>query len=162
MSYGRNEPRLRLASESTGIAQGMEVSVALRLEADPTTIPVARKLLQATLEARGAAEPLVDDLAVALSEACSNAVQHAGTSSYDVSWTVTPQCCEIEVTDRGAGFDLPRERNMPDPCATEGRGLALLDYLVDDVQVEAAPGLGTAVRLRQAFSRSRLAAQGRG
>jgi serine/threonine-protein kinase RsbW len=126
----------------------MQFSVALHFEADPLTVPKARHLLLATLHERGADEDLAGDLAIALTEACTNAVAHAGATGYKVSWTITRTRCEIEVLDEGGGFTIEDSWVMPSADAVGGRGLALIDTLVDNVSVEAAPGQGTAIRMQ--------------
>jgi serine/threonine-protein kinase RsbW len=86
-------------------------------------------------------EESVDDVGIALSEACGNVIRHAsGTDEYGVVLTVASASCEIEVCDLGPGFDrtvlAAVGRGSADRTFTaeDGRGLALLQALMDDLQ----------------------------
>jgi len=80
----------------------------------------------------------VDDVAVALSEACSNVIRHAsGTDEYGVRLSVSPTACEIEVRDLGPGIDrslVEGADDLPVEIAENGRGLQLLQVLMDELQ----------------------------
>lgn len=111
------------------------------------TVPAARAVLEATLSTLGVADGDVADLAVALSEACSNAVRHAsGAPCYQIEITLDPDKCQIVVSDHGTGFE-PDDQRMPPPGAEGGRGLALMDALVDAVELVAEPGAGARITL---------------
>lgn len=82
-------------------------------------------------------------------EALHNAVRHSGGRRVTISLTGTPQGVVLAVTDDGTGFD-PAASGQP---GTPGRGLGLASMRQraaaagGTVQFNAAPGLGTTVRL---------------
>jgi serine/threonine-protein kinase RsbW len=108
------------------------------------------------LARRELADDRIDDLKLAVSEACTNAIEAHG--AIDVQERVTVRCeesddrLEVLVEDRGAGFDptsLPEHPPVTDPDRLNferGLGIPLIRSLVDEVDFETGPS-GTAVRL---------------
>lgn len=98
----------------------------------------------------------VADLRLAVSEAAANAIR--AQDSLGISDRVTIRCnlaenfIEVEVADRGPGFEPERVSDLPPVEAPErldhesGLGLALMRQLADETTIESGPD-GTAVRL---------------
>lgn len=97
-----------------------------------------------------------DDLKVAVTEACSNAIE-----AHETNWSEGPvivRCSvddrevRVEVIDRGAGFDPDEVETLPavtDPRRLRhesGLGIALMRTLADEVSFTPAPD-GTRVSL---------------
>lgn len=146
----------------------MSIWWSLHLRREAASVPIARKLLLGTMETAGVDPDISFDLCVALSEACANAVEHAGSANgYCVTAHIDGDCCRIEVADsepassrdRTTVFDhAPESDRTPDwvlhparplshrgQYAEHGRGLFLIEALVDHVRFHDRPGLGTAV-----------------
>jgi serine/threonine-protein kinase RsbW len=105
-----------------------EIELRLTLPRDARYVSVLRNVAGSFLRGLDVPEESVDDVGIALSEACGNVIRHAsGTDEYGVVLTVASASCEIEVCDLGPGFD----RTF---TAEDGRGLALLQALMDDLQ----------------------------
>jgi serine/threonine-protein kinase RsbW len=79
--------------------------MALFLPRDAASVPVSRQVLDSCLETLGVTPDTRIDIALALSEACANVVQHAGPGvEYEVLATTRDGRCVIEVVntvDRG-------------------------------------------------------------
>ena len=78
----------------------------------------------------------IDEVVLALEEACANAIRHSGASDdLDLSLALEGDVLSLAVADRGRGFDpaLFRPDTLPDPAGTGGRGLFLIGHLMDDV-----------------------------
>jgi serine/threonine-protein kinase RsbW len=130
----------------------VQPTATLLLPRERHTVRAARALLESTLRSAGAAPADVTDLSVALSEACSNAVRHAsGAPCYRVEIALECDRCTVVVADEGAGF-RSEDPSMPSPAAQGGRGLAIMDALVDSVEIDASPGKGSQVTLRKHLS----------
>jgi serine/threonine-protein kinase RsbW len=117
----------------------MELSFALCLPRDGTSVPFVRHLLRATLQRLGIEDECVHDIEIALSEACTNVLRHAGTEDeYQVDVEVDDQRCRITVSDAGEGFELgdPRDESTPIP-SEGGRGIQLMRALVDGLHFES-------------------------
>jgi serine/threonine-protein kinase RsbW len=114
----------------------MVSTASLDLPTSKWTVPVARHVLDGLLDDAGVAVAISDDLAVALSEACTNAVRHASSgASYQVEICVDETRCTMEIRDRGPGFD-PSLVRTPARDSDGCRGLFIMRALVDQVRIE--------------------------
>jgi serine/threonine-protein kinase RsbW len=118
----------------------MHLSVAVDLPPKTWTLAASRRLVGELLDRVAVAVTIREDMAIAVTEACSNVVRHApGVASYRLTVDVDDDRCVIEVRDTGPGFDpdLPRTTT-----ADGGRGLVLMLALVDDLRLERQhPGM---------------------
>ena len=111
----------------------MNVHFSVRLPTDAQSVPLVRGLLRQALQYLGVAETGIQEIVLALTEACANVVQHAvDQEEYEVDVAIDDVLCRISVIDDGDGFDpvataVAQERSPLDP----GRGLILMQALVD-------------------------------
>ncbi len=85
-------------------------------------------------------EPVIFDIRLCIEEALRNAIVHGNRSNPNlpvrIRYSVDREKFEMEVEDRGRGFD---HRKVPDPTEGEnvlklgGRGVYLIKYLMDKV-----------------------------
>lgn len=133
--------------------RSLELSVPSRVE----YIAIVRLVVSSLATARRAlADERVSDLKLAVSEACTNAIEANGHAGGDrpvvVSCWEGEDRFEVCVADSGAGFDpesLPAHPPVTDPERLNferGLGIPLIRSLVDDVRFESSP-TGTAVWL---------------
>ena len=94
---------------------------------------------------------IVEHLVLAVSEACNNAILHAEGDDFTVSVLIDDGRALVTIADHGRGFIPPARPSMPGPRSTGHRGLALMQALVDDVDV-VSDRAGTTVMLAQAFT----------
>ena len=129
----------------------MEIMLALTLPRDELSVPLARHVVRTAMERAGVAAACVDDVVLALSEACTNVLLHAGAGDeYDVRFQLENRRCRIRVVDVGHGFDsLATRREGAQPDAERGRGLALMRALVDQVRFTSRPEDGTVVTMEK-------------
>jgi serine/threonine-protein kinase RsbW len=84
----------------------MEINLVLHLPRDVASVPVSRQVLDGCLETLGITPDTRADIALALSEACANVVQHAGLGEeYQVQVGVGNGRCVIEVVNTGSEAD---------------------------------------------------------
>lgn len=129
----------------------MEIRFTLELPRDALTVPVVRRVLNSSMRTLGVMEVCLEDIEVALTEACTNVLDHATTEDeYEVAAGFNDATCVIEVLDRGHGFDADQlGRVDAEPTAEEGRGIQLIRALVDTVQFESRPEAGTIVHFEK-------------
>ena len=109
----------------------MNLRFDVRLPTDAKSVPLVRGLLREALRRLGVAEDGIEELVLALTEACSNVVQHAGEhEEYQVDVAIDDRVCTISVIDQGTGFDEDAPRS-PRSQLDGGRGLLLMRALVD-------------------------------
>jgi serine/threonine-protein kinase RsbW len=80
----------------------MEIKLVLYLPRDALSVPVSRQVLDRCLETLGVTPNTRADIALALTEACANVVQHAGPGEeYEVQVSAKDRRCAIEVVNAG-------------------------------------------------------------
>jgi len=92
------------------------------------------------------AEGSVEDLQLAVTEACANSIRHSGTDEIRVSITSVGGCIEIVIADDGVyRMTLP----LVEGEAQSHRGMYLMAAMVDDFSLHrgTAAATGTTVRL---------------
>ncbi len=86
-----------------------DVRFCLVFPREALSIPVMRRVLGDTLIQLGVDEDCVADLLLAVTEACTNVLRHAGSARrYEIVAQVGRNRCELEVLDTGRGFDPAR------------------------------------------------------
>ncbi len=126
----------------------MQVNLVLQLPRDELSIPLARHLCRQALHEVGVEPGCGSDIEVALSEACTNALRHSRPGEeYEVHLALDERRCLISVEDTGRGFD--GHRRPADPYAERGRGVELMQALVDRVDFVSSPRAGTVVQLEK-------------
>ena len=91
-------------------------------------------------------KPVADDVFFALIEAIGNAIEHTA-APYTVSVTANKKRVTIDITDFGGGFILEAPA-MPSPLAEHGRGIPIIQSLVDFVEYKKSRR-GNRLRLRK-------------
>lgn|SRR5512146_1708036 len=137
----------------------MEIKIVLYLPRDSVSVPVCRQVLDGCLATLGVMPDTRADIALALSEACSNVIQHAGPGEeYEVRVIARNRRCAIEVVNTGnpdgrnggerpAGFALT---DAPVPATAEsGRGLKIIDAVVENLQLRSNQYQGTVVHFEK-------------
>jgi serine/threonine-protein kinase RsbW len=129
----------------------MEITLALNLPRDGMSVPVARRIVDTSMRAVGVEDGCVDDVTLALTEACTNVLKHSGPGDeYEVSVALRDDTCSIEVTDVGRGFDFSTlESEDPGHEAERGRGVQLMKLLVDRVRFQSKPEAGSVVHMEK-------------
>lgn len=126
----------------------MDMRFSLALPREALSIPVVRRVVGDALRGLGVSADCVDDVLVAISEACTNVVQHArATGEYEVTGHVDDGVCTLQITDRGRGpRPAPEERGA---LSESGRGIKIMRALVDGLDIDSSPDRGTVVHLRK-------------
>ena len=133
----------------------MNIQLALRLPRDAATVAVVRGVAVDSLARLGVTEECIEEVRLALSEACTNVIDHAhATDEYEVRLDVDETRCVVTVTDTGTGTGLAADGSgasspMPEDTAERGRGLAIMRALVDAIDFRSVPEAGTVVRLEK-------------
>lgn len=122
----------------------------MMLPRDRVSVPVTRHLVRSAMDEVGVEAEDADSVELAVTEACANVINHSGPGdAYDVEVAINLDACHIRVVDVGRGFDHEslRPPTMATIDAEHGRGMALMDALVDQVRFESRPEQGTVVHL---------------
>jgi len=111
--------------------------IALTVAARPESVALVRQALAGMCEALGVADQVADDVRIAVTEACTNAVVHAYESdqraSVDVEASAHEGSLTVLVRDAGRGMGRWSE------AGGLGLGLPLIAALTENVEVRAGP-----------------------
>jgi serine/threonine-protein kinase RsbW len=134
----------------------MEIQMALHLPRDAVSVSVGRQVLDSCLETLGVTPDTRADIALALSEACANVIQHAGPGEeYEVQVSARNCRCTIEVVNTGSADAEPLPggfavNDEPVPTTAEhGRGLQIIEAVVDNLQLTGNGRRGTTVHFEK-------------
>ncbi len=135
-----------VATAQTEPAPHLDLSLSLPRESG--SVPVVRRLAAQALHAFGVQDEDIDDVQLAITEACANVVEHAtDTDTYEVKVELAADRCAITVVDQGMGFDPAAAVDPPPVTAESGRGLVLMRALVDNVAFQSQPQAGAVVHM---------------
>jgi serine/threonine-protein kinase RsbW len=129
----------------------VEIRVALSLPRDAASVPVSRQVLNSCLETLGVTSGTREDIALALTEACANVILHAGPGAdYEVTARTRGGRCIIEVRDTSDKARLlPPPRTPVSVFDEHGRGLQIIDAVVDDLSLSGSDGNGTTLHFEK-------------
>jgi anti-sigma regulatory factor (Ser/Thr protein kinase) len=117
----------------------MKIEFTVRLPVDSHSVPFVRGLCRKALDHLNVGQDTVDEIVLALTEACANVVQHSGDGNdYEVAVRIDDDTCRISVWDEGSGFEMP-DLSQPVDATEGGAGLVLMRALVDELAFENDP-----------------------
>jgi serine/threonine-protein kinase RsbW len=116
----------------------------LRLPAEPASVPTFRRRASQFAAEHGVDQDVVADVALAVSEAVTNAVKYANVPAtegvVELSAATSDDWLEVKVRDHGEGFGKGSSDGL-------GLGLAIIARLCADLKI-IQEGDGTEVRMR--------------
>jgi len=126
-------------------AAGLRSDVRLTLPARPENVAVVRHVLGALAEALRLPPELIEDMRLAVTEACTNVVRHAYRDGEDGPLEVVIRLAgdrlELIVSDHGAGMGPSADLAGP------GLGLSMIAALADTLELEHAPRRGSRIAM---------------
>jgi anti-sigma regulatory factor (Ser/Thr protein kinase) len=119
--------------------------VRLTLPARPENVAVVRHVLGAFADALDLPAEVVDDMRLAVTEACTNVVRHAyaGDEPGPLHIVIRPEgeLIDVIVSDTGRGLGPSPDTGGP------GLGIPLIAALADSLEIERAPRAGSRVAM---------------
>ncbi|EGG34121.1 MULTISPECIES: anti-sigma B factor RsbW [Paenibacillus] len=138
--------------------------ITLNLPASAEYVDIVRLNLYGIASKMGFSYEEIEDMKVAVSEACNNSVLYAYSQEggmVEVLFQVTGESLSITVRDEGESFDsvgAVGNRTLHDKDLSEvqigGLGFYLMEALMDEVSVTNQAGKGTEVTLTKRLARS--------
>src|SRR4051812_43609397 len=114
------------------------------LACDLAQVRQAAQAVHKFLAAEGCDEETLMACDLALVEGCNNAIKYAPESARAQPVIIEAACdparIELRVTDHTRGFDWPGRVALPDPESESGRGLYLIQSLMDDAIYQRGNG----------------------
>jgi serine/threonine-protein kinase RsbW len=139
-----------------------DVEFCLVFPGEAVSVPVMRRVLGDTLSRLGMDERCVGDILLAVTEACSNVVRHAGPGRrYEVVAHVGSKRCVLEIVDSGRGVDSAdpiRRHRIRRSGAPAGR---LRRHPASPASAPSSPTRSSSATLRSRITRPRRQARER-
>jgi serine/threonine-protein kinase RsbW len=142
----RPDPTAPEGVERRGGAEVTAPDVELHLRADPESVGVARQVVSGVGDCIGLDEHRLSEVALAVTEACTNVVMHAypdGGGRYEMRVWAQQHRLVVAVRDHGQGIS-PR---VPSAKAGLGLGLSLMLATCDEVSFARGGEAVTEVRM---------------
>ena len=119
--------------------------VRLEIPSSPKYVAVARKALEAIAVNIPLTEQQIEDLKLAVGEACANAVKYSapGTGSVCLWYRFRPGCLQIEIRNKSESFDgKNRDHAKPsmEGLPIGGLGLYVIEQCVDNLEIRREDG----------------------
>lgn len=128
--------------------------IEMKVPAKPEYVGIIRLTLSGIASRMGYSYDDIEDLKIATSEACTNAVQHAYMNTEDgeviVGFGLYVDRLEVVIADNGKSFDFEQMKNELGPYSASspveqlpegGLGLYLMETLMDEVRVLVNSGV---------------------
>lgn len=131
-----------------------EKIVILKIPPSPEFVGVVRLTLSGIASRMNFSYDEIEDLKIAVAEACNNAIQHAyanadsrNSVSITIKFTINQKYLEIDVIDKGEGFDVKKQdMRKTRPQEEGGMGIFLIKALVDEASFSSS-NEGTQVKM---------------
>lgn len=121
-----------------------------KIPGKPEYVGAVRMAISSLANIAGFDVEAIEDMKVAVSEACTNVVCHGqkNVGSYDVFCEINDELIRITVRDQGGGCDMGQYRRPDLDCPKEGGlGLFIIQTLMDEVDISSELGKGTQIRM---------------
>ena len=90
----------------------------------------------------------IEDMKVAVSEACTNTIKHSSDNKFSVEYTIFEDGLTIKIVDSGKGYDVDAvdKPNLKEPKES-GLGLFIIQSLMDEVDIKSDIDNGTIIKM---------------
>ena len=123
-------------------------TIKMEITANPAYVSIIRLTTSGIANKVGFCMDDIEDLKVAVSEACTNAIKHSSDDRFTIIYTMIENGLTIEIIDNGNGYDTS-SINEPDieNLKESGMGLFIIEALMDEVSIESQEGKGTSIKV---------------
>lgn len=137
--------------EQDGMEQKQHENITISVPSKPEYVGVVRLTLAAIASRVGFDIEKIEDMKVAVAEACTNAIIHGcggKENNFDVYFAVYGEKLIISVYDNGEGclVDSIEEPDMDNP-KEGGLGIFIIKSLMDDVEIKSEAGKGMMIKM---------------
>jgi serine/threonine-protein kinase RsbW len=152
-SYNKTMAEI-IGSQESALKKWEEViksasSIELKIPCQGEFAAIVRLQAEAIARRLDYPEEEIQDIKVAVGEACDNAIEHGvSPKGIDVHYHLSPEEMQVEIIDYGPGFDpAGKGEEPPDLFSERGRGIFLIKSLMDRTEIYSKPGEGTMIIL---------------
>lgn len=122
--------------------------IKMEIASNPQYVSVVRLTTSGIANKIGFCLEDIEDIKVAVSEACTNAIKHSLDNKFSVEYTIFENGLTIGITDSGKGYDVNSidEPNLEEPKES-GLGLFIIQSLMDEVDIKSNINYGTVIKM---------------
>lgn len=123
-------------------------TIKMEIPANPDYVSILRLTTSGIANKLGFSMDDIEDMKVAVSEACSNAVKHSEDNKVSINFNLLNNGIQIEIIDNGKGYDVDSIQT-PDLSNPKegGLGLFIIQTLMDEVDIESKGNHGTTIKM---------------
>ena len=123
-------------------------TIKMEISSNPEYVSIIRLTTSGIANKIGFSLEDIEDLKVAISEACTNAIKHSLEDKFIIIYNILENGITIEIMDEGQGYN-PSDVDEVDVSKLQesGMGLFIIESLMDDVSVESQEGKGTTIKM---------------
>lgn len=123
-------------------------TIKMEITSNPDYVGIIRLTTSGIANKVGFSMDDIEDIKVAVSEACTNAIKHSNDEIFNITFSILENGLTIEIKDNGQGYDVD-SIDKPDLLNPKenGLGLFIIKTLMDEVSIESKSNIGTVVRM---------------
>jgi serine/threonine-protein kinase RsbW len=120
----------------------------MEITSNPDYVSIIRLTTSAVANKIGFSADEIEDIKVAISEACTNAIKHSEDDKFNIEFKILHNGLNIEIRDNGKGYDnnLIITPDLDKP-KENGLGLFIIQALMDEVSINSKEGEGTVINM---------------
>lgn len=123
-------------------------TIKMEISSNPEYVSIIRLTTSGIANKVGFCIDDIEDLKVAISEACTNAIKHSSDDTFTIIYSIMVNGLTIEIIDNGKGYD---KNSVTEPdldnLKESGMGLFIIESLMDEVNIESEKGKGTTIKM---------------
>lgn len=136
-----------MSNENSNYSSKMD-KVNMSLPCKPEYVGVARLTVSAIANRMGFNIEEIEDIKVAVAEACTNAIKHGKDEKFDLDIDIYLNKLQILIKDSGKGYDT-KQLKSPDLQNPKegGLGIFIIKTLMDEVELKSQLGVGSEIKM---------------
>lgn len=129
--------------------------IKMTVPTDAVNISVVRMTASSIANRIGFNIEEIDDVKIAVSEACTNVIKHSKVSSFDLFFGQGSDFIEIKIQDTGVGYNFSslKDPEFSGERTSGGLGIYIIKMLMDDVVIESELNKGTTIYMKKQVGR---------
>lgn len=122
--------------------------VKIEMTSNPELVSVIRLTTSGIASKAGFDFDEIEDMKVAVSEACTNAIKHSEEEQFCITYFWNDKKIEIQIKDEGTGYEVSSVKEPEIEKLNEsGLGLFIIKTLMDEVDIKSVKGDGTIIKM---------------
>lgn len=123
-------------------------TIKMEIASNPQYVSVIRLTTSGIANKIGFCLEDIEDIKVAVSEACTNAIKHSLDNKFSLEYTIFENGLTITIIDSGKGYDVDSidVPNLEEPKES-GLGLFIIQSLMDEVEIKSNINYGTVIKM---------------